>query len=323
MAMKAIVKVAHRRKRSKNHPRETVIIKCVLILAVMSTDDDSKSIPQSMRHKKILAVAGDNPEASVTELASMVPSATSDLVERVLEAHGDPATEGNTEKSEEEEGPSSNDPPTHNESSDTEASPIKNPTGTETPEEESPGNEDSSVSGGESDGHPPLDNLPEKHRKLLEAVASQPTATQEKIAEYLDVTRATVSRWAKNIEGFEWSERKSFVEPLFDDSSSADFTEREALNQTNSTEEDQQDSSPSARKDTEIDSKKTTEEIMNEVSLLEERVKALEQSDEEGVTDDGSVFDDPELVHKVAHACMKSDNISESEELRILKALLD
>ena len=59
----------------------------------MSTNDDSRSLPKSMRHKQVLDVAEDNPDASIKELASQVPSATVELVERVLEKHGDPASD--------------------------------------------------------------------------------------------------------------------------------------------------------------------------------------------------------------------------------------
>jgi hypothetical protein len=31
---------------------------------------------------------------------------------------------------------------------------------------------------------------------------------------------------------------------------------------------------------------------------------------------------DPELAHKVVHACLNSDRISEEEELRLLKQLM-
>lgn len=50
-----------------------------------------------MRYKQILGAAADNPDASVEELGSMVPSATADFVERVLEEHGDPAAEDHAE----------------------------------------------------------------------------------------------------------------------------------------------------------------------------------------------------------------------------------
>jgi len=49
---------------------------------------------KSVRHKHILDTAAEHPDASMEELASMVPSATTDLVERVLDKYGDPAEDG-------------------------------------------------------------------------------------------------------------------------------------------------------------------------------------------------------------------------------------
>lgn len=57
----------------------------------MSKSDSNISVPKSMRHKRILDVAEDKPDASMEELAEGVPSATADLVENVLETYGDPA----------------------------------------------------------------------------------------------------------------------------------------------------------------------------------------------------------------------------------------
>ena len=57
---------------------------------------------------------------------------------------------------------------------------------------------------------------------------------------------------------------------------------------------------------------------------LEARLASLERALEEqpGDTQTEAVFDEPELLHKVVHACMDSPNITEDEELRILRALL-
>lgn len=57
----------------------------------MSKSDSTVTLPKSMRHKRILDVAAENPDASLAELADGVPSATVDLVENILEEYGDPA----------------------------------------------------------------------------------------------------------------------------------------------------------------------------------------------------------------------------------------
>lgn len=58
--------------------------------------------------------------------------------------------------------------------------------------------------------------------------------------------------------------------------------------------------------------------LADRVATVERRVDELESS----AAADGSAFDDPELVHKVVHACIESDRIDEDEELRILAAVL-
>ncbi len=51
----------------------------------------SRTLPKSIRHKRILDLAGDRPDASLEDLAAEIPSATTDLVEFVLDECGDPA----------------------------------------------------------------------------------------------------------------------------------------------------------------------------------------------------------------------------------------
>lgn len=50
-----------------------------------------------MRHKQILDVAAEHPDASMKQLASMVPSATADLVQHVPDEHGGPGADDATE----------------------------------------------------------------------------------------------------------------------------------------------------------------------------------------------------------------------------------
>lgn len=58
----------------------------------MSKSDSIVTLPKSMRHKLILDKAADNPETSTAALANEVPSATTDLIENVLEKYGIPPT---------------------------------------------------------------------------------------------------------------------------------------------------------------------------------------------------------------------------------------
>lgn len=59
--------------------------------AVNEDDLGERLLPRSVRHKRVLDIAAEQPDASMEEIAEEVPSATADLVERVLDDYGDPA----------------------------------------------------------------------------------------------------------------------------------------------------------------------------------------------------------------------------------------
>ena len=59
--------------------------------AVNEEDQGERLLPRSVRHKRVLDIAAEQPDASMEEIAEEVPSATADLVERVLDDYGDPA----------------------------------------------------------------------------------------------------------------------------------------------------------------------------------------------------------------------------------------
>ena len=58
------------------------------------------------------------------------------------------------------------------------------------------------------------------------------------------------------------------------------------------------------------------EELTDHVTQLTQRLEAVERT----VGTEPVQFD-PELTHKVLHACLTADHISEEEELQILKAV--
>lgn len=225
----------------------------------MSQTTDRPAIPSSVRHKRILDVAEEKPEASLEEIASGIPSATVDLVERILEKYGDPA-EADTEST----------------------SPLgdsKMPADTTPPE---------------------LDELTEKQRELLELIAEHPEATQEELGELLDVSAPTVSNWVGDIEGLDWADRRATVETV--------FQTRGATNQPTNTDTMASDTTEQAT---------ATDELEQRVETLEQEFETFPDSD-----DSVRVIGDMELLHKVLHACMKSDSITEEEEFQIMKMLL-
>lgn len=282
----------------------------------MSTDDDTKLFPKSMRHRQILDAAEENPDASVDELASMVPSATTELVERVFEQYGDPANE-DTETATANEMSSPTDSPTDNDDD-----------GTGETDDVNPGDETDT----EDEGYPAPDDLSEKQRKVLAHVAADPDATQQEIGERLGVSSPTVSNRVNSIEGFEWSNRAALVDDVFDEppdvSSTANAENADTSSASESTESTESSESTGSTESSELTEpsetvpNETMTELETSIERLERRVAELEAGSDRDTTGN-SAFDDPELVHKVVHACMESDAISESEELRILKGLLE
>jgi transcriptional regulator with XRE-family HTH domain len=270
----------------------------------MGGNSDHGSHPVSMRQRRILDVAERNPNASVDELASMVTTASPELVERVLDEHGDPAAD---------DGDSTAAPSAGGDEPVTAAGEAMADGNGESPDDDATDGTDGSTDDDATDGYPAVDELADKHRRALAAVAARPEATQSEIAERLDVTRATVSRWTNSIEGFDWSDRESFVDAVFDGPPSVDVTtDGGSTTESEGLVADGTDTAPSTDDDPDLD-------------RLEERVSALEAA-RDGVADSGteagSAFEDPDLVHKVVHACLNAETISEDEELRILKELM-
>ena len=301
----------------------------------MSTNDDSRSLPKSMRHKQVLDVAEDNPDASIKELASQVPSATVELVERVLEKHGDPASDdvpaesesgeatqdrgeeaadepiaaGATEASDDQQatedtgGSESVDPTT--DTADDTAKTDTNESESAQIEGSTPDPDDESKLNAES--YPAADQLSAKQREVLAVVAEQPRATQQAIGDQLGVSAATVSNRVNSIEGFDWSEREQFVDAVFDEQPThSALTDGEIAD---STSDDGSQTATSASASS------------SEPASSSESASSNGRSDRDGRLD--TALSDPELLHKVVHACMRSDVISEDEELRIIRELLE
>lgn len=224
--------------------------------------DDRPPGPPSIRQQQILDVAADNPDAPMEDLADGIPSATTELVERVLEEYGDPGEE----ESETSHG----------------------------------GDDPANVT---EDGTPDPADLSPKQREVLRAISKRPMATQQELADTLDVSGPTVCNRVNSIEGFDWDDRRTFVDAVFE-------------------------SEPTPKgKETPMASNGTESNVA--LDQLTDRIRAIEQqltdhttadADEPRAAFDG--FSDPDLTHKVAHACLTSDAITEDEELQIMKALL-
>lgn len=140
----------------------------------------------------------------------------------------------------------------------------------------------------------PASELTDTQRETLEAIADRPEATQQELAETLDVTAATICNRVNSIPGFEWENRKAIVESIQDMDTTETMTDEHS------------------------------EQQQERIDLLADDIARIERRLENGAASEStSAFDDPDLVHKVVHACMQADAISEAEELEIIKQLLD
>lgn len=139
-----------------------------------------------------------------------------------------------------------------------------------------------------TDGHPettgPVD-LTDEQVETLRLIRERPEASQAELAEHLDVTRPTVSRRVNAIPGFDWDRRGELVDSLLDDHPETG-TGGEAL-----------------------------ADVRRRLAAVERRLDGQQDAT------DGCALG-PELAHKVVHACLRSDRLSEEDELRVLKALL-
>jgi hypothetical protein len=234
-----------------------------------------------MRHKQILDVAAERPDASSAEIATDVPSATPDLVERVLDEYGDPA---------EDEVPA-----------DTE--------------------------------YPAPDELTDKQVETLRAIAGEPTASQRDLAETLSISAATVSTRVNTIDGFDWAERETFVEAVLGTASleATIASTAEASPNAGGEETDAPSTNDATtdrleneriRAETTADLAATVEQLDERLARVEKRLDDLAEP-ADGEANPDAPLADSALVHKVVHACMDADTISEDEELRILQALLE
>ncbi|MBX0297778.1 winged helix-turn-helix transcriptional regulator [Haloarcula nitratireducens] len=151
-----------------------------------------------------------------------------------------------------------------------------------------------------ADDYPTESDLSESQRKVLHAIYQNPEASQRELAEDIGVSAATVSNRANSIRGFDWSDRKAFVEAVLDIETA----------------------SPEQNAKSMFDRNSENSLVFHE---LEERVSALEEQRENrnGQQEQETTFSDTELVHKMVHACIQYEEISDDEERRILALFIE
>ncbi|MFC7138556.1 hypothetical protein ACFQMA_01745 [Halosimplex aquaticum] len=200
---------------------------------------------------------------------------------------------------------------------------------------------------------PAASSLSEKQHRTLRALYERPDASQGDLAEDLDVTRATVCRRLNAIPGFEWSDRHAFAEAVFGDDADSpsdgggDTTVGDAGLSSPGVESSGDGADGSgADRDDRSESEGTVEgerpsgldDVRSTIATLDERVAVLETrvADDSDAAPGGSAERTasetragepvgslpPELTHKVIHACMESDRVTEDEELDVLRAFM-
>jgi len=253
----------------------------------------------------------------------MVPSATTELVEELLDKHGDPATDSGESSASEAADPSDT-PDDKPEPSDNEDAHGNRNDDATTPETGRQGSETTAT-----DEYPSADALSVKQRETLRVIAEQPDATQAEVAEQLGVSAPTVSNRVNSVDGFDWAQREAFVAAVFGtdaaDSGSGDEAPSPggmtADGGTASSDEPESEETPPADGTAAAEATVSGTELQrldDRLSGLEEQLDAIEAEREEP----DSALADPELLHKVVHACLESETITEEEELRIIQSLM-
>lgn len=250
-----------------------------------------------MIHRRILDVARDNPDAPIDDLASLISGATPGIVERVLDEYGDPSSlTDQPDPDLPDPARAVTDPPDADGSSVDESNaddPESERTDPTRPEprqstamskSERTASTDERVSAPEFDATVADDGVDEKQLQTLRAIYEHPDASQRQLADILGVSHSTISHRLSELDGFEWENRWNDVKNIFENE---------------------------ADRDADI----ATPEFGRRLEQLEERIECLSGSR-------SALFGDPDLAHRIVHACMQSENISEDEELRIVQAAI-
>jgi DNA-binding CsgD family transcriptional regulator len=192
-------------------------------------------VPKSIRQKRILSLAAEDPDASMAQIADEIPTVTPDVVESVLETYGDPAENATTEGSQGDQTATSDG---GSPSPESDPAAIDEATGEDDPvlaaTESDRGDTRGDTSSSHGDSIPSLESLTPKQRETIVAIRDHPDATQRELAEILDVSAPTVSNRVNAIPGFEWDRRRGFVDRVLDDAESdaeaEDSTSTESTN---------------------------------------------------------------------------------------------
>ena len=187
-----------------------------------------------------------------------------------------------------------------------------------------------SDTGSDEHGRTEVDHpeLTDRQLKTLRLIERAPNASQSDLAEEFDVTRVTISRWLNDIPGFDWKRREEIASEILAGGEVRRLGEQEGTEHSGGLEEPEDteevaeagdigDSGGSGESGAPDDSG-GLERLHRRLDAIERRIDQIEPNPEAASPGIG-----PELAHRVVHASMKSDLITEEEELRLLRELMD
>ena len=299
---------------------------------------NAQKVPRAVVHKKILDSAEANPNGSITELAETVIGASPDLVERVLDEYGDPATEQersdeiahetNADSAESATEPMGDDATivttkvAQTEVPDTEpTSPDTTDADTEAAQTEVPATEltddDATTEVAQmevSDTEPTDKDTTDANAEVArneepdkEEITEDQRAILRRIQEHPTKTQREIA------SGFEVS--TSTINKRLNSIPGFDWGRRTelaaAMLDNNHSSQDEQ-----------IPDHATLSELTEQVQTLTEQVEALQNDRDSECDSDQSPFGDPDLACKIARECIRSEDITAEEEHQILKGLI-
>ncbi|MXV61822.1 winged helix-turn-helix transcriptional regulator [Natronorubrum sp. JWXQ-INN-674] len=309
--------------------------------------DSGPNAPRAIIHKQILEAAEQRPDASMETIADGVSGATVTTVERVLEEYGDPGSDAADEV-----GVADDSETTPN------ATEMSNESTTPATVEEELQSESESDSKSEPvlDRTALTEKQAETLRAIAERPdatqaeladtlgVSSPTISQrvnsiegfdwsnrhELVEPLFGNGDESVRQPAEATQGGNSSGDQHSADPEDGDTDRATESETDSQNdgsvetqpaacarqrEDGQAAEDEADGGQESGDDRRAELEDRIDELTAQVRTLQDEVEALQGRE----TATESVLDDPELAHKVVHACLHSDRITEEEELQLLR----
>jgi hypothetical protein len=306
----------------------------------MSKSSESRAIPSAIIHKKILDAAADNPDASMEALASEVPSATTDLIERVLEEYGDPgADESDTSEPSISgaAGPRNMDGPSAKTSINQAAS-----TGSSTISKKSSRTGDKEVNSEQQMTESDTDDSTISNDVVKSNLENQSSNEEKSISSETDGDSESIGKAHPEVDELS-TKQKKVLEAIYNNPGSSQRELADILDVSGSTISNRANSIQGFSWENRDEFAKSVFEghtdtleqnddtmatqntnLQKEVSELGERIDSLEQKFEAATQVNQSELDldDSELLHKIIHACLNSDSITKEEELKLLETII-